>query len=146
MPHYYLHGVGCNVRGLGELFTTVRPGNYDAYRAVEPMIGFPNLPVTTMVRTGGVSKHQDDLVDMVKAKDPNYVEFYVQSNYNGGLDLSLRIGGVGPYFVYDLIMPSTIPNPSPIHWHYATGRNYRKMNYDFVLEPEDPAFFIDFDE
>ena len=147
MPHFYLHGVSCNDRGLGRVYASRRPGHYDDYRDTQPILGFVDLPVTTMFHVGEVSMHQDELVAMVKSKDYNYSEFYVQSNYAGGLDLSVRVRGIGPYAVYELTMPPHLPNPTPSDWHEAIGKTFKVLNYNFALldYPDDDAYALVFE-
>ena len=62
MPGYFLHGLCCNQRGLGMLYETVRPGDYRIYRDTQPILGFPELPVSTMFEVGGVSMPIDEVV------------------------------------------------------------------------------------
>ena len=145
MPGYFLHGLCCNQRGLGMLYVTVRPGDNRIYRDTQPILGFPELPVSTMFEVGRVSMPIDEVVAMVSSKDPSYTEFYVQCNYNGGLDLSLRVGGEGPYSVYELILPPSITQPAPTDWDRSMGKRFVRFNYDFSIDGDDELVYPIFD-
>ena len=112
MPGHYVHGVAYNLRSTGIVFSTERPSDYVGWRSATPILGFPDLPITAMWPTISETIDPAELLERAAAKDPHYVEFYVQCNYSGGLDLTLRMGPIGDYAVYEPVSYTHLTLPT----------------------------------
>ena len=150
MVGYHAHFTVCRAIGDGtSIYSSRRPGDYVVYRAEAPMQGFPDLPVDYAWVDTYWTGDKEELYELMRDKQADYIACEVYRDYNSpqtrSLDLFARCGDSSGWALYELCMPADpppgaidavdAPYPQPADWFLATRRRYvRHVSYEDYVE------------